>query len=88
MVVRKSKYLYRKYIDKILLYLGIIVSIAILVQNGFNTDHSQELLFETVCGYIFTLYTFILGGKLLLLIGEKMSSSSPFIVSLIFFCFF
>ena len=71
MGVNKKKYLLKQRIDKVLLYLGIIVSVAILIHSGFNTDHSQELLFERLCGYVFTAYTFLLGTKLLLSVGEK-----------------
>ncbi len=71
MGVNKKKHLLKQRIDKVLLYLGVVVSIAILVHSGFNTDLAQELLFEKLCGYVFATYTFLLGIKLLLSVGKK-----------------
>lgn len=89
MGVKKKKPILKKGIDKVLLYLGVLVSIAILIHSGFNTDRHQELFFERLCGYVFTIYTFLFGGKLLLSIGKKeftrVSGYSELLLFLYFF---
>lgn len=67
----KQKKEIRQQIEKVLLYFGIGMSAIILIHNGFNSNLQQQALFEWFCGYLFGIYTFLLGSKLLLSIGER-----------------